>query len=97
MHFRDENMHFLNETCFFLPRGRGGERGPAVVEEAADLLVDVSLAGVVWSRVLSWAGLLIQIWSSAFSLFPAFDFVFPFPHTARFPFFPGKKRENGFR
>ena len=41
-------------------------------------------------------GLLIQIWSSAFSLFPAFDFVFPFPHTARFPFSPGR-RENGFR
>ena len=87
---------FEMKHAFFLPRGRGGERGPAVVEEAADLLVDVSLAGVVWSRVLSWAGLLIQIWSSAFSLFPAFDFVFPFPHSARFPFSPGR-RENGFR
>ena len=36
------------------------------------------------------AGLVIQIWSSAFSLFPEFDFVFPFPHTLRFPFSPGK-------
>ena len=35
-----------------------------------------------------WA--VIQIWSSAFSLFPEFDFVFPFPHTLRFPFSPGK-------
>ena len=29
-------------------------------------------------------GLRFQIRSSAFSLFPAFDFVFPFPHSARF-------------
>ena len=31
-----------------------------------------------------------QIWGSAFSLFPAFDFVFPFPHTLRFPSSPRK-------
>ena len=30
------------------------------------------------------AGLRFQIWGSAFSIFPAFDFVFPFPHSARF-------------
>ena len=35
-------------------------------------------------------GLRFQIWSSAISLFPAFDFDFPFPHTLRFPFSPEK-------
>ena len=77
-------------VCLFSEQLRSAVHSRSRDQTVVPLLGDVVKRRRTLSFLLS-PGLLIQIWRAAFSLFPAFDFVFPFPHTARFPFSPGKR------